>query len=1079
MQNKNNVQNLKKKPTLVNEKEYRSNANYLTSVDMDMEMEEFFKELDFTDEFANKKFSPNVFEVKKIFVSDSIYGQKAESDLKSNKSKKSDDNEDHAEKANKRKSIEEKNFIANLLGGKKASLFQAGNSALAGMLLQSLNKYPTSNSLIDPPNNSNEAKNENLKLNKNKKIDPIKLTVSDDPKLKPYDMMYLNAVSYADLEVQKKKIFAMTKSFKQSVELGDMIYRLGRKFMDFAMEETANLNALECWEAALKIYIRLQSENLRVAEVYKHSSVLYLKENSNPETALKVISLALDMFKSHIGEFSYDYAESLTNQGYILEYLERPNDAKINFDKSLEIYKQIFKNIAVENNEESLNNEITLKNDYIEFKTTKSHIQKEIGDCYFRLGHTYESLAQENESISSYKIAYTVYENFYGHKNNKFCGSCLYNISYVFLKQKNYEDAIQYFFQTLEIYSDIEEEFNDANGTNIKSSDSLDVLIKIAKLYMETNKYDQCVNMLEIVISEILICIDTQDDTNPISNILEMNLIEYGNSLSSKMMNKEKEQENQKNENFKKEEETKNLLVQKFLENYENLEGFVMDYNLTLFEVVECLCEVYVTNENIVDLILSTKIFIIFSPPLENLINKSYEFIILILKNFDDNIIHEEILRKIETVLDEFSKFFEIDYEEELITENNISNFNNNHINNNQNNNSNIQTELTSNKRGQTEGLINVIDKAIKNTSQNNIQNIPTNSNQKSDERICEMLNNIGIECSRIGLIRCAIEYFSKTISYYKKNPNNINLYVLSDLFNNLAIELDNAGDQENCYTNFIQSLKIKMDIYGANHLKTAGAHQNIGIVLERQGKYKQALDHWSVCMEIKKKNLGDENHIQLIIPYYNIGYIYLKIGEMQKALSEFIKVYEIYKKNPDIEDITFFNNTYELGEVYYLLKDYKNTINYLDYLNSKITLCQEKLIKNNEDIKKEEMHEDPIFHELEEIKYKCKILLGISLSFEKKYKEAVEQLKYALNNVPLEMEDALKYFEYALSEMAKSCEAINDLESALEYYKQTIEFVKGKWSQDDLLALQKKKDNIVNINFFLYNYIYLIFIFL
>ncbi len=1067
MHYKNKFLPMKKSKGQLLEKDYRSNINYLTSVDMDLEMEEFFKELEKIDEIDNKKFQPNIFEIKNIFRSEDFITEKEEVIIKETNFKShkvSEKKETHI--FSNRASIEEKNnFIINLLGGKKASILKHSDTPSNQILRDLISKHQKS--IINTYEKDNKL-NGDTKYDINKKVNPIKLTTTDDQKFKPYENMYTKATNYIELEAQKKKILDMINSSKQTVEIGDLFFRIGKKFLQYPEEESSNLNALECFEFSSKIYQKLPNENLRLAEIYKNSSILYLKENFNLENALKFISIALEIFKNNLGEFSYDYAECLINEGFILEYLEKENEAKINFEKSLEIFKKIFINIANEKNEESENNEICLVNDITEIVILKSQIRKEIGDCYFRLAHVYESMNNFHESINNYKFAYTIYEYIYKDIFNNFCASCLYNIGNLYQIEKQFENSIFYFSKTLDIYKMMEKNTNKNNCVKIKSSDSVDAMIKIAKIYFELNKNNICLEQIEKILWEILYSVDLQENSYIVSKNFDIDIAQYGKKFKNDDNYIEKlNRENDINGNFK----IKFFLIYKFLKNFESLEEILKDYSLSFFEIIECLCDVYVNVSDIFHLILATKILIYISPLLEKYLMKIFQYIMFILINTEGNIYEEDIFTRIETILQEYIKFFEVD-SENINTSENILNLNNNNMNI-----SNFESDLTNKKVIPSEDLINKIN------SFNNISGIQKQNSfiyrhntqenieiKEEEEKIGEMLSQIGNECSRIGFLKYGVQYFKKSITFYKKNLTNRKLHILSDLENNIAIEYDKMGEYDNCYYHFLQSLKIKIELYGVDSPKLAGNHHNIGIILERLGNYKSAMEHFNANMEIKRKVYGDYN-LNMTLSYHNIGIIYQKTGNYEMALEEYLKVMEIYKLNTNNDDITYYTNILLIGETYYLLKDYKKSVTFLDIGNQRIDSFELKIKNNIKQYNDTDLVNDPIFHELNDIRNKIKMLLGICFSYEKNHKNAVKLLRYAFNEVSIKNKQyqLYEFYDIALNEMAKSCESIGDIDSAFDFYIQTIDYVKDKWSKEDIIILHKKKDSLV-ILIFLYN---------
>ena len=75
--------------------------------------------------------------------------------------------------------------------------------------------------------------------------------------------------------------------------------------------------------------------------------------------------------------------------------------------------------------------------------------------------------------------------------------------------------------------------------------------------------------------------------------------------------------------------------------------------------------------------------------------------------------------------------------------------------------------------------------------------------------------------------------------------------------------------------------------------------HQ-LGLINEKQGKYKEALDHYQTSLEFNKQILPEDDP-NLASSYNNIGAVYVNMEEYPKALSYFEKSLAIHKKTlPD-----------------------------------------------------------------------------------------------------------------------------------------------------------------------------------
>ena len=91
--------------------------------------------------------------------------------------------------------------------------------------------------------------------------------------------------------------------------------------------------------------------------------------------------------------------------------------------------------------------------------------------------------------------------------------------------------------------------------------------------------------------------------------------------------------------------------------------------------------------------------------------------------------------------------------------------------------------------------------------------------------------------------------------------------------------------------------LEIKLKTVGPLHVEVAKTYNNIGIVLEKQGKFSEALEAYENSLRIKRLSLGD-SHVNSASTHVNIGAVYEKLGDYEKALFHFNKAHDIFVRS-------------------------------------------------------------------------------------------------------------------------------------------------------------------------------------
>ena len=623
----------------------------------------------------------------------------------------------------------------------------------------------TKNNIITDNNKKNQL---DIKFSLNKKQNHIILTMSGDPKMKPYDLIFKNISNLEQLENSKLKFFSILKTLKNNVELGDLIYRLAIKLCEYK-KLNGIYNAIDCFENSKKIYLKIPNQDLRLAELYKNLSIAYINQSiSHTNLADNYINLSIEIFKKRLGDNSYDLAECFFNKGYIYETISNYSTAQQNYLNSLNIFKIIFSDNLDEYN--FINEKIILKNDFIEFKILKSQIKKEIGDCYLRIAKVLENLQEFDKAVEQYKISYIIYFAFEKNSENNFhCALCFIYIGDVYLKKDIPNKPLKYYDKALNIFKKINQEGNGNNliKEKIKFNLYLDLIKKIAIIHFETERYDISQVFLQKIIEEILIT--KKEDIQEYINLNE-----------------------------------KNLLLNFIYIYNKDIHNYLKDYSLYIFEVTKILCEIYKINSELINFLFCLGILINNSPPTQESVEKIYYYLIPtfnLIKEEDESIL------KLDTILIDFFNFLDRECEEEE----NCSNFLNEKSLINKIKNSNSFTNNYSNN----EVKLNEIDE------ENNGFNP-----KLTNEKVGDILLEIALQSSKIGLSKRCIEFYSKSLCIYiAKNEKNYK--IKSEIFNSIAIEYDKKKELNLALINFLKSLKLKILIYGKDNYNIVGTYNN------------------------------------------------------------------------------------------------------------------------------------------------------------------------------------------------------------------------------------------------------------
>lgn len=138
-------------------------------------------------------------------------------------------------------------------------------------------------------------------------------------------------------------------------------------------------------------------------------------------------------------------------------------------------------------------------------------------------------------------------------------------------------------------------------------------------------------------------------------------------------------------------------------------------------------------------------------------------------------------------------------------------------------------------------------------------------------------------------------------------------------------------ADYKAALSYFKEYQKLVMETNQSEELN-AKAYFNIGIAFDRQGKYKNALENFEICLASRLSIMESEN-IDIAKTYHIIGNMQMRLGKFKKSLENYNKALELKYNLLENDDMLIGTTQMSIGVVYL----YQN----------KIDLAEKKLINS------------------------------------------------------------------------------------------------------------------------------------
>jgi len=90
--------------------------------------------------------------------------------------------------------------------------------------------------------------------------------------------------------------------------------------------------------------------------------------------------------------------------------------------------------------------------------------------------------------------------------------------------------------------------------------------------------------------------------------------------------------------------------------------------------------------------------------------------------------------------------------------------------------------------------------------------------------------------------------------------------------------------------------LQIDLDYFGESHPKVATRLNNIGLVLDSQGKYEEAIEKYEAALQIDRKFFG-ESHPNVADRLFNFGAALVNQKEYAEAIIKLEQALQIYNR--------------------------------------------------------------------------------------------------------------------------------------------------------------------------------------
>ncbi|CAF0755033.1 unnamed protein product [Adineta steineri] len=160
---------------------------------------------------------------------------------------------------------------------------------------------------------------------------------------------------------------------------------------------------------------------------------------------------------------------------------------------------------------------------------------------------------------------------------------------------------------------------------------------------------------------------------------------------------------------------------------------------------------------------------------------------------------------------------------------------------------------------------------------------------------LATLYNNIGSVYDKMGEYSKALSSHAKTLEIYQKTlpPDHPSL---ASSYCCIGSVYYNMGEYSKVFSFFEKALDIRQKTLPSNHPDLASLYNNIGSVYDKMGEYSKALSFYERTLEIGQKTLPS-NHPHLAISYNNIAKVYYSMKDYSRTVSYFERALDIFQR--------------------------------------------------------------------------------------------------------------------------------------------------------------------------------------
>ncbi len=273
---------------------------------------------------------------------------------------------------------------------------------------------------------------------------------------------------------------------------------------------------------------------------------------------------------------------------------------------------------------------------------------------------------------------------------------------------------------------------------------------------------------------------------------------------------------------------------------------------------------------------------------------------------------------------------------------------------------------------------------------------------------------------SKVGILYYTIADYEKALYYFNKAlPMSEELdSETTFLYNNIALVYQGIGKYKEAIKQYQNIIKIEEETYGEDFLDTAVTYSNLGISYCDIGEFDKSLECYEKALKIYENN-PSQNVLDAALAYNNIGLLFYNKGEYPKALEYYQKATGIYEKENIYEHPSVALTYNNIGMLYSAIADYEKAIEY-----SKKALEIQKKVFGDE-------HPDTA---------KSYNNIGLIYYCTGKYEEAFEYYEKALDIQIKILGETHAMTATFYNNLGLAVSKLGDDEKAIEYYKKSVD---------------------------------------